>query len=153
MTDKAKEGSRPRRAPLWLRGIVVFLVFAALIPAIRWYAMHHYDNVCVWTGEGEARTAAILYEEKQYFAAAPIGAHGITTARFPQGDLLGEVKPEGSLTRSHTFEVYAVKEKSNFLLVSREDGKMWVYYIEDIENPYKGEPETEESDQPSENDR
>lgn len=145
MTENKQGGGKPRRALLWLRGICVFFIAAVLLCGVYWYCLHHYKNAAVFVGEDDPRDA-FIYEEKTYYAAAPIGAHGITEIRYPKGDCLGEVKPSLGLTPGHTYLLYAVKDKVSYLLLTREDGKNYVYYVEDRENPYKGEPETQPDD-------
>lgn len=141
---KGTDPQRPVRGwLLFLRGLVIFLIFALLAVALYWFCLHHFKNVAVWSGTTEVRDS-IVYEDQTFHLAAKLGSYGVPASKYAQGELLGEVKPAGEEARTAAVKVYSVKGSSGFvkpdyLMVIYEDGVKYIYYLDGVENPYLGE--------------
>ena len=135
--------SEPRRGmPLLARGICFFLLFALLLGGLHWICLHHYKNAAAWGGEGGALRDSLLYDGTVYYLAAEVGAPGISASVYAQGDLLGEIKPEGLSALRYSLPVYTVKasagkQRDGYLLVVYEDGESYIYYRQGTDNPYR----------------
>lgn len=136
--------------PVICRGIGIFLVFAILAVGLFWFCLHHYKNVATWSGIDNPRDT-LVYQEKTFHLASKLGDPGLTTNKYSQGDLLGEVTPDGKPSLKGAATVYAVLGsrqtlKEDYLMVVYEDGIKYIYYLDGIENPYLGPTEPENED-------
>lgn len=133
---------------LLLRGIAFFFLVAVLLGGLYWLCLHHFANVAEWSGRAEAPRESLLYGEETYHMAAAVGSPGVESADFVKGEALGEVKLPLRDALTYNCPVYKVKTgkgatRHDFLIVTREDGEDYVYYLDGTENPYQP-PETED---------
>lgn len=136
---------------LLLRGIAFFFLFAVLLGGLYWLCLHHFANVAEWSGRADAPRESLLYGEETYHMAAAVGSPGVGSANFVKGEALGEVKLPLRDALTYNCPVYEVKTgkgatRHNFLIVTREDGEDYVYYLDGTENPYQP-PETDTEDE------
>lgn len=126
-----------KKAHFLLRAAAFFLLFLVIGAGMLRFANHHYQNIADW---GEDDTINVLiYEERTYYLAGEIGDAGLTSKKFPKNETLGEVTPDGLLDLSAPWVVWSVEGKANFLIVTLEDEKEWLYYHESVENPAETE--------------
>lgn len=133
---------------LLLRGIAFFFLFAVLLGGLYWLCLHHFANVAEWSGRADAPRESLLYGEETYHMAAAVGSPGVDSDDFVKGEALGEVKLPLRDALTYNCPVYEVKTgkgatRHDFLIVTREDGEDYVYYLDGTENPYRP-PETED---------
>lgn len=136
-------GSKKSGILLTLRGIVYFLVFAVIFIGIFIMCRHHYDNVAVREGgtapapeeDGPALPESFALGENLYLFSAPVGVGGLSVNGYKTDELQGEIKPDASDWFKTPYTVYTVKDKPDYLIVSK-DGRLFVYYISTAENPF-----------------
>ncbi len=126
-----------KKAHFLLRAIILFVVFLAIGAGIYRYAHHHYKNIAEW-GEPDS-TEVLLYEDKTYCLAGEIGDPGLTSKKYPKNEVLGEVTPDNFWDKKAPFLVWSVEGKANFLIVTVEEEKEYLYYHESVENPAETE--------------
>ena len=129
-----------RGMPILVRGMGIFLLFAAFLTGLFWLCLHHYRDVAEWgTQEGD-RQESLVYDGAVYFHAGTVGDPGIGSSNFAAGSALGEVKPEGRDALRRSYPVHAVKTnggkvRDGYLIVILDDGESHVYYRQDLDNP------------------
>ncbi len=126
-----------KKAHFLPRALILFVVFLAIGAGIFRYANHHYKNIADW--EDPASTEALIYEGDVYYLAGEIGDPGMASKKFPKNEILGEVTPDSLFDRSGPLVVWNVEGKQNFLIITTEDDKEYLYYHEDVENPAETE--------------
>ena len=151
--------AKAKKAPLTLRALIVFLLFALCGVALFYLGMHYHKDVAVRV---ESSLDALEYEGDTFLLAGKLGDKGIGTVPFKYAKkALGEVKPEGRSAWTHAFTVYGMdtdnksfpadKKRDDYLVVIHDDDEAYVYYRASVENPTKvtEAPETTE-DEPAE---
>lgn len=123
------------------RALVLFVVFLAIGAGIFRFSTHHYQNIADW--EDPASMEVLIYEDDTYHLAGEIGDPGLASKKYPKNEVLGEVTPDGLFDPSAPFVVWNVEGKANFLIVTTEDDKEWLYFREGVDNP--AETETAET--------
>ncbi len=152
------QAQQNKKAPLTLRALVIFVLFALFGVALFYLGMHYHKNVAVRV---ESSLDTLEYEGDTFLLAGKLGDKGIGTVPFQYADkALGEVKPEGKSAWTHTFMVYGMdpdnksfptdKEREDYLVVIHEDGEAYVYYRASVQNPAKVTEAPETEAEPSE---
>lgn len=137
------QAQQNKKAPLTLRALVIFVLFALFGVALFYLGMHYHKNVAVRV---ESSLDTLEYEGDTFLLAGKLGDKGIGTVPFQHADkALGEVKPEGKSAWTHTFMVYGMdpdnksfpadKKRADYLVVIHEDGEAYVYHRADVPNP------------------
>lgn len=146
MTETQRDpqsGTNPNNTNfLLVRGIAFFFLLAVLLGGLYWLCLHHFANVAEWSGTADAPRESLLYGEETYHLAAAVGSPGVSSANFVKGEALGEVKLPLRDAVTYNCPVYEVKTgkgatRRGFLIVTREDGEDYVYYLDGTENPYR----------------
>ena len=135
--------TKAKKAPITLRALIVFLLFALCGVVLFYLGMHYHKNVAVRV---EGSLDALEYEGETFLLAGKLGDKGIGTAPFQYAEkALGEVKPDGKSAWTHTFMVYemdadnksfpANKSRKDYLVVVLDDGNDYLYYRATVQNP------------------
>ena len=143
-----------KRALLTLRAVVAFLLLMALVVGIYLVGFRSWREVAQW-GEN-SNHEVLIFEEETYVLVGVIGEKGLTRDKYSIHKVLGQVKQDGTLMttaeetlppdaqegetlettppdgtptvpREHTYIVYAVKDKEDYLLVLEKDGEYYLY--------------------------
>ena len=143
-----------KRALLTLRAVVAFLLLLALVVGIYLVCFRSWREVAQW-GEN-SNHEVLIFEEETYVLVGVIGEKGLTRDKYAIHKVLGQVKQDGTLMttaeetlppdaeegetlettppdgtptvpREHTYIVYAVKDKEDYLLVLEKDGEYYLY--------------------------
>ena len=146
--------TKPKNALFTLRAVVAFLLLMALIIGIYLVGFRSWREVARW-GEN-SNHEVLIYKEETYTLVGVIGSSGLNLDKYPIHKVLGQVKQDGTLMTTaeetlppdaeegetlettppdgtptvpheHTYIVYAVKDKEDYLLVLEENGKYYLY--------------------------
>ena len=146
--------NQTKRGFLTLRAIMAFLILAALIVGIYLVGFRSWREVAQW-GEN-SNHEVLIYKEETYELVGVIGSKGLTKDKYPIHKVVGQVKQDGTLMTTaeetlppdapegetlkvtppdgtptvpheHTYIVYAVKDKEDYLLVLEADGEYYLY--------------------------
>ena len=149
-----EQQNQNKRALLTLRAVVAFLLLMALVVGIYLVCFRSWREVAQW-GEN-SNHEVLIFEEKTYVLVGVIGEKGLTKDKYPIHKVLGQVKQDGTLMttaeetlppdasegetiettppdgtptvpREHTYIVYAVKDKEDYLIVLEKDGEYYLY--------------------------
>lgn len=134
-----------KKAPLILRALIVFLLFALCGVALYYVGMHYHKDVAVRV-DGSLDT--LVYEDDTFLLAGKLGDEGLGTTKFKYAaKALGEIKPEGKSAWSDTLMVYGMdatnksfpngKRMEDYIVIIREDGNEYLYYRASVPNPSK----------------
>ena len=119
------------------RALILFVVFLAIGAGIFRYANHHYKNIADW--EDPTSAEALIYEDEIYYLAGKVGDPGMPTKKFSKNEILGEMTPDSLFDPSEPLVVWSVEGKLNFLIVTDEEDREWLYYRDGAENPVETE--------------
>ena len=79
---------------LWLlRAAGAFILLAGVITILYWVGYNAYAEVAEWATPGSHE--ALIYEGETYYFSGQIGKKGLTKAKYPIDELLGQVKDDG----------------------------------------------------------
>ena len=132
--------TKPKRAYLLVRAIVIFVVFLVALAGIYRIGNHHFANVAEWAGEESAREV-LQYGDTTYHLAGKLGSKGISTNGYKTEELLGEVKPKGLFDPTPPLLLWSVKDKEGYMILIDENEDKYLYFAEGQVNP--AEPETQ----------
>ena len=140
-----------------LRAILAFLILGALIVGIYFVGFHSWRKVAergenrnhevlIYDGETYVLVGMLVDNEKKELSLKNYPIHKVlgqikqdgtlmTTAEetlppdAPEGETLETTPPDGTptLPREHTYIVYAVKNKEDYLLVLEKNGEYYLY--------------------------
>ena len=137
-----------------LRALVAFVILGALIAGIYLVGFRAWPEVAEW-GEN-SNHEVLVFDGETYVLVGVIGSKGITLKEYPIHKVKGQVKQDGTLMttaeetlppdapegetlettppdgtptlpREHTYIVYAVKNKEDYLIVLERDGEYYLY--------------------------
>ena len=126
-----------KKAHFLPRALLLFVLFLAIGAGILRYTNHHYKNIARWAEPDSVEV--LLYEGDTYYLAGKVGDPGMASKKFPKNEILGEITPESLFVPSDPLVVWNVEGKLNFLIVTDEEDKEWLYYREDMKNPAETE--------------
>lgn len=119
------------------RALILFVLFLVIGAGIHRFAIHHYKNIADW--EDPDSVEVLLYEGDTYYLAGEVGDPGMASKKFPKDEILGEITPKSLFVPSDPLVVWNVEGKLNFLIVTDEEDREWLYYREDMKNPAENE--------------
>lgn len=123
---------------LFLRGILVFLVFALLLGGLYGVCLHGSEEA-EWSGPVEDVQASLTYAGEVYYRADRVGSSGLTEKNYPQGTVLAVLpRAEGDLL-CRVYGLYTVDKtgepQENCLLAVDRQGRSYVYYKDGTKDP------------------
>ena len=148
--------NQPKQKPAFftLRAIVAFVLLGALIVGIYLVGFRSWREVAEW-GEN-SNHEVLVYEEETYVLVGVMGGKNMTLKEYPIDKVKGQVKQDGTLMTTaeetlppdaeegetvpvmppdgtptvpheHTYIVYAVRNKEDYLIVLEKDGEYYLY--------------------------
>lgn len=122
----------------FLRGILVFLVFALLLGGLYRVCLRGGEEA-VWSGPAEDVQASLTYAGEVYHRADQVGSSGLTEKNYPQGTALTLLsRAEGDLL-CRVYGLYTVDKtgepQKNCILAVDRQGRSYVYYKDGTQDP------------------
>ena len=150
--------TKQKRAFFLLRAVLAFILLFALIAGLYIWGYRSWSPVAEWADE-EGGHNALTYDGKTYELVGVMGKGKLTAKSYPIDEVLGKVKDDGStmatetetfpadteegetlkvippdgdptLPAEHTYILYSVKDKEDYLIVLEQDGEYYLYKLE-----------------------
>ena len=149
--------TKQKRALFLLRAAIAFILLFALIGGLYVWAYRSWSSVAEWADEMGGH-AALVYEGDTYALVGKMGKGNLTSKNYPTDKILGKVVDNGStmatetetlpeeteegetlkvippdgdptLPAEHTYVLYSVEKKPDFLIVLEQDGEYYLYQL------------------------
>ena len=152
-----EQQNRPKQKPAFftVRAIVAFLILAALIAGIYLVGFRSWREVAEWGADSNHEI--LIYEEESYALIGVMKDKGdLAFEKYPIHKVKGQVKQDGTLMTTaeetlppdalegetlavtppdgtptvpheHTYIVYSVEKKEDYLIVLEKDGGYYLY--------------------------
>lgn len=149
--------TQQKRAFFLLRAVLAFVLLFALIAGLYIWGFRSWSTVAEWADE-EGGHNALIYDGKTYELVSVIGKGKWTEKNYPMDEVIGKVRDDGStmatetetlpadteegetlkvippdgdptLPAEHTYILYSVKNKEDYLIVLEQDGEYYLYQL------------------------
>ena len=153
----SETNTKQKRAFFLLRATVAFVLLLALIAGLYIWGYRSWPSVAEWADEDGGHNA-LVYEGETYTLVGVMGKGNLTDKNYPMDKVLGQVKNDGStmatetetlpeeteegetlavippdgdptLPAEHTYILYSVTKKPDYLIVLEQDGAYYLYQL------------------------
>ncbi len=151
--------TKQKRAFFLLRAVAAFVLLFALIVGLYLWGYRSWSSEAEWADE-EGGHEALVYDGETYALVGKLGKGDLTAKNYPIDKVLGKVMDDGStmatetetlpaeteegetlkvippdgdptLPSEHTYILYSVENKRDYLLVLEQDGEYYLYKLVD----------------------
>jgi hypothetical protein len=149
--------TKQKRAFFLVRAAIAFVLLIAVIAGLYIWGYRSWLPVAEWADE-EGGHNALMYDGETYALVGKLGKGDLTAKNYPIDKVLGQVKDDGStmatetetfpaeteegetlkvippdgdptLPAEHTYVLYSVEKKEDYLLVLEQDGEYYLYKL------------------------
>ena len=121
---------------IFLRALILFVVFAVIVAALHWLAYHHYANVAEWKAP-DSRDV-LLYKGEEYLLSGEYATTDLPISRYKMQRTEGEVKIDDlKAALRNVILVASVTDFEDLIVVTYENGERFVYYKSGTHDPSK----------------